>query len=181
MFSGRFIERKNPLFTLELTTALRSRLGREISLLFVGKGPLEKEMRNQAQRSGIRDCCFNGFASQDELPSLYASTLIFLFPSLSDPWGVVANEACAAGLPVISTPYAGVSGELVREGENGHVCELDIGLWIDRIVPLLEDTALYDRYCKRSREIVSEYTYERAATGIAQAVRGAVNQKGKRM
>ena len=60
---------------------------------------------------------FHGFAAQRELPDLYRSAKVFLFPTLADVWGVVANEACAAGLPVIVSPHAGVAGELVRDDD----------------------------------------------------------------
>jgi putative transposase len=53
-----------------------------------------------------------GYFSQNELPYYYALTRVFLFPTLLDPWGVVANEACAAGVPVITCSNAGAAGDL---------------------------------------------------------------------
>ena len=37
-----------------------------------------------------------GFARQEDLPRWYGASRVFLFPTQWDPWGVVANEACAA-------------------------------------------------------------------------------------
>jgi glycosyltransferase involved in cell wall biosynthesis len=173
IFCGRFVERKNPLFAVEVAAALQNRLGRDISILFVGKGPMESEMRALVEKYRLSNYNFHGFASQQELPSLYASARVFLFPTYDDPWGVVANEACAAGLPVVTTPYAGVAGELVRDGENGYVCEPIAELWVERLVLLLEGDDLYARFSNRAREISAEYSYENAAAGIVRAALAA--------
>ena len=74
---------------------------------------------------------FSGFAKQEELPRLYKSAKLFLFPTKADVWGVVANEACAAGLPVMITPYAGAAGELIIDEKNGFIRELDADAWAD--------------------------------------------------
>jgi len=45
----------------------------------------------------------------------------FIFPTLSDPWGLVVNEAMACALPVIVSDVAGCAADLVRDGWNGFV------------------------------------------------------------
>src|SRR5947209_7444478 len=92
------------------------------------------------------DTHFHGFAKQNELPALYRSARLFLFPTHADVWGVVANEACAAGLPVIVSPHAGVAGELVLDGENGFVCALDVKLWTERAASLLTNQETWTRF-----------------------------------
>jgi glycosyltransferase involved in cell wall biosynthesis len=176
IFSARFIELKNPLFVIELAAALRDPLQREISLLFVGKGPLEDAMRKRLQELQYKNFMFQGYVSQRELPDLYASSRVLLFPSANDAWGVVVNEACAAGLPVITTPYAGVAGELVRDSENGYICELNISAWTDRLQRLLTDEALCQSFSRKSVELVKKYNYEVAAEGVIEAVLFATNR-----
>ncbi len=61
-----------------------------------------------------------GFVNQQELPSWYAAADTLVLPSDSrETWGLVVNEAMAAGLPVVVSDAAGCSLDLVREGENG--------------------------------------------------------------
>jgi glycosyltransferase involved in cell wall biosynthesis len=67
--------------------------------------------------------------AQRELPEVFSKARIFLFPTKFDCWGLVANEACAAGLPVFISPHAGAAGELVKSGINGYVLELDVNVW----------------------------------------------------
>ena len=178
IFCGRFVEIKNPLFVLEVARQVAIRLGRKITFIFVGSGELETNMRATATEITAEvEAVFPGFAKQDELPRLYGTARIFMFPTQWDPWGVVANEACAAGLPILVTPVAGSAGELVLDGENGFILPLDLNRWVDAATILLTDHDLYARFSKRSRELVAEYNYENAALGISNAVLAAVASK----
>jgi glycosyltransferase involved in cell wall biosynthesis len=120
------------------------------------------------------DLSLAGFATQEELPHWYAQCRILLLPSFWDPWGVVANEACAAGVPVIASPFAGASGELVRDGVTGFVRALDVDAWAEAAARLLRDETLYARMSRTASEVVSsEYSFDGAARGLVAAIRHA--------
>lgn len=175
IFCGRIVEGKNPLFALEVASETAKRLNRKIRILYVGSGDQEDAVKQQAALvPNLVDAKFHGFAAQDELPSLYCSAKIFLFPTLSDVWGVVANEAAAAGLPIIVSPHAGVAGELVLNGDSGFVCELDVDQWTERAILLLTQPAVYQRFSRRSRALAGQYTFEHAAEGVVEACRHAM-------
>ena len=175
IFCGRMEPGKSPLFALNVALAVAKKLGRQIRILFVGSGSQEESVRRAAAlQPELLDAQFNGFAAQQELPSLYRSARIFLFPTLGDVWGVVANEACAAGLPVIVSPQAGVAGELVLDGQNGYVCELDIDLWAERAIGLLTQPDLLQNFSARSLALVTEYTFDKAALGLLDACRAGL-------
>jgi glycosyltransferase involved in cell wall biosynthesis len=53
------------------------------------------------------------------LPSLYAQAGIFVLPTLADEWGLVVNEAMAAGLPVLGSAYSQAVEELVEDCLTG--------------------------------------------------------------
>lgn len=180
IFCGRFAAGKLPLFALEVAAAAAQRLGRRVSLLLVGSGELEAEMRRAADRVADRvDAQFAGFARQAELPGHYLRARVMLFPTLGDTWGVVANEACAAGLAVIVSPQAGVAGDLVRDGDNGRVLPLDVARWSEAAALLLGDERLWRRMSACSIERVRDYTYANAARGLAAAV-GHATGRGDR-
>jgi len=175
IFCGRVVEAKNPLFALRVAEDTARKLGRKLRILFVGSGKQEELVRQEAlQNADLVEAQFHGFASQDELPSLYKSARLFLFPTSADAWGVVANEACAAGLPVIVSPHAGVAGELVLDGENGFVCELDLNLWSELSALLLSQDSVYRRFSRRSSTIATQYTFDHAAAGVVAACRHAL-------
>ena len=176
IFCGRLVKEKSPRFALEVATLLAKKLGRRVRLLFVGSGDEEAALKDTAATiAEWVDVHFHGFAKQEELPALYRSARIFLFPTQGDVWGVVANEACAAGLPIIVSPYAGVNGELVVEGENGFICELDQEAWAERAARLLQNEALWESYSRRSLELVEDYNFNNAADGIIEACRHALS------
>jgi len=176
LFCGRFVPVKNPVFAIEVARATAERIGRRVSIVFVGSGPEEPRMRAAAALASEHvDAIFAGFARQSELPRFYRSARIFLFPTSWDPWGVVANEACAAGLPVLVTPFAGASNELIRDGESGHVLPLDVEAWSAAAARLLSDPALLVRMGERARQSVQPYTYGNSAAGLAAAIRSARN------
>lgn len=177
IFCGRIEAVKNPVYALDVARRVAQKLGRKVRILFVGAGSLDAEVRKAATMfPDLLEATFNGFAMQEELPALYRSARLFIFPTLWDPWGVVANEACAAGLPVLVSPYAGAAGELIRDSENGFVCELDAGLWAERAASLLSKPDMYRSFSQRSRVLVRNFTPDAASAGIVDACRFAVTR-----
>lgn len=179
IFAGRIEPAKNPDFALEVARLVAIRLQRRVRILFVGAGSQEAELSVLA--AGVArhvDTHFHGFASQAELPGLYQCAKIFLFPTRADVWGVVANEACAAGLPVLVSPHAGVAGELIVDGHNGFVCPLDAALWAQRATYLLQDPLRLRAFGERAQLLVAQYRFSHAADGIIDACLHAQEEAG---
>lgn len=177
LFCARMEKPKNPLFALEVARQTAIDMRQRLRILMVGSGSQDQALRIAAvQFEEWIDVQFYGFASQRALPSLYRSARLFLFPTHADVWGIVANEACAAGLPVLVSPYAGVAGELVRNGENGFVRELDIAQWAACARLLLSDPQLYDDFSSGSRQQVAAYNFDSAALGLVDACRTALGE-----
>ncbi len=175
IFCGRLEPGKRPEFAIEVAARSADLLMRKTRLLFVGSGSMEASLRAMAGAHADKlSVAFNGFAAQRDLPALYQSAKVFLFPTEADVWGVVANEACAAGLPVIVSPHAGVAGELVVDGRNGLVRELELDGWADAAATLLSNDALREAYGQRSRMMVEPYSFDPAAKGIVDAVEAAL-------
>ena len=70
---------------------------------------------------------FLGECSFAQLSECYATSGILAFPMLSDEWGLIVNEALAAGLPVLGSVYSQAVEELVLEGETGWRFRTDVG------------------------------------------------------
>lgn len=174
IFCGRIEPVKNPGFAFDVALATAARLRRKVRILYVGDGSEQARIEERAARHGDAvEASFHGFASQQDLPPLYRSARIFLFPTSWDPWGVVANEACAAGLPVLVSPHAGAANELVVDGENGFVCDLDVQAWAARAELLLSQPGTYAAFSERSLSLVRGFTFDTASDGIMAACRHA--------
>ncbi|MDQ9169712.1 glycosyltransferase family 4 protein [Oxalobacteraceae bacterium R-40] len=176
--SGRIDPIKNPFFALAVAKEVAGRLNRKVRILFVGAGGLSDDLKRAAHlEADLVEAHFHGFAKQEELPSLYQSAWILLFPSLWDPWGVVANEACASGVPVIVSPHAGAAGELIIDKLNGFICELDVNLWAEHAVSLLTKPPLWQDFSQRSLSAAEAYNFDTAASGLADACSYAAKRR----
>ena len=176
MFCGRFSTEKNPLFALNVARGVAMALGHKVSLLLVGSGPMLDEILKYAFRySSELEISAKGFVQQNDLAKLYCDCKIFLFPTSWDPWGVVANEACAAGQAVMVSPHAGVVGELIIDNDNGYVLPLELPLWVEHATNLLSNHVLLNQFSKQSLQRVQSLTYAAAASGVINAVNHATS------
>ncbi len=121
VYVGRFAEEKNISGLLESWIAYR-RGGGTWPLVLVGDGPLAAALRQAAAASGFgADVFFPGLKSSRALLPYYAFAGCFVLPSTREPWGLVVNEAMAAGLPVLVSDRCGCAVDLVESGRNGFV------------------------------------------------------------
>lgn len=91
-----------------------ARLLKDEPLRFVVAGPIA--ISTEAVRSAPSNMSFIGPVTRDRVSSIYRSADVFVFPTLSDGFGVTQLEAMAHGLPVIATANC---GEVVEHGVNG--------------------------------------------------------------
>jgi len=86
---------------------------------------------------------FAGFRQIVELPAFYGSAGAFIHSALSEPWGLVINEAMASGLPVLSSRNVGAAEELVVNGKTGYLFDpmdlQSISAAMKRIADMPED------------------------------------------
>lgn len=83
------------------------------TLKLVGGGPQREELEAlAAKQPGV---VLHNWLSYPELPALYASARAFVLPSLFEPWGLVVNEALAAGLPTALSHEVGALPDLLGE------------------------------------------------------------------
>lgn len=168
MFSGQFIERKMPFFFIDVVLIVREKIP-DLKILILGDGPLKNDIIAQLNKSKIA-YDYPGFIKQEELPRFYAKSKLFLFPTQNDPWGVVANEAMAAGVPVITCENAGAANDLVLDGENGFVLPLQEDIWAKNIIETLNNKTEYQRLSNNALAHVKKYNYISAAKGVEDAI-----------
>ncbi|MEW6600878.1 MAG: glycosyltransferase family 4 protein [Nitrospirota bacterium] len=120
LYVGRFSEEKNLIRLLKAYKSYLSGKGEKAwGLVMAGSGPQERELRTTADSLGLKDICWPGFVQIDDLPKYYAFASGFILPSIREPWGLVVNEAMAAGLPVLVSVNCGCVLDLVVPGVNG--------------------------------------------------------------
>ncbi len=122
----RFLPRKGIDALLRAYARYRASEGTPWDLVVSGSGEMERPWRALAQELGVASTVhWPGFVQYNDLPGLYQAAGAFVHPARQEPWGLVVNEAAAAGLPLIVGRRVGSACELVRDGENGTLVDPD--------------------------------------------------------
>jgi 1,2-diacylglycerol 3-alpha-glucosyltransferase len=175
LYVGRLAEEKNVVGLLN--AYLQYRLsGGEWSLVFVGDGPQYTRLKELIAASPFSaDISLQGLVSTSELPRYYAFAECLVLPSTREPWGLVANEAMASGLPVILSDRCGCVEDLLGDEVSGfsfnpnHPCEL-----LERLLAMSHLSRESRRaMAQKSQEIIGTYSPKAWAAGIAEIVQKA--------
>ena len=118
-------------------------------LLFVGDGPERSYIESLARQSDARkDIVFLG--RQEEVEEIMAISDLFLLPSEYESFGLVALEAMAAEVPVISTNAGGLP-EINIDGVTGFLSNVgDIDNMSDNIIKILSDKPAFEEMKKNA-------------------------------
>jgi len=181
--SARFIEKKNLSFLLRAYAIYResSKTSTEESrlsaahvpwdLVLIGDGPLRPDLSSVISEFQFEGCVqMPGFKQYAELPAYYASAGAFIHPSTTEQWGLVVNEAMAAGLPVLVSNRCGCASDLVKEGGNGWTFDpTDLAQLALLMGKMATDSSSRIMMGHRSREIIAEWSLSRFANGASEA------------
>ncbi|WP_062462158.1 glycosyltransferase family 4 protein [Demequina soli] len=114
VFVGQLIDRKRPLETLEAFALCASA---DDELVFVGSGPLAEDLRLRAESLPRLSVSFVDNVPYDRMPALLADSDTLVLVSNEEVWGLVVNEALAAGCGAIVSDVCGVAPDV--EGMEG--------------------------------------------------------------
>jgi glycosyltransferase involved in cell wall biosynthesis len=170
LFVGRLVREKGVFDLISAYGRLSAELRSVVSLVLVGEGAAHDELVRRASQVNPGRVQFAGFVHRDQLAGYYALAETFVFPSHSDPWGLVVNEAMACGLPIIASDAAGCTADLVQDQGNGRVVHRgDVAQLASAMEELGQDPALRERMGNHSRERIFRYSPEACAAGLAEA------------
>jgi glycosyltransferase involved in cell wall biosynthesis len=155
LYVGRFTETKRPLQFVEVAAAL-GRGRPDLVAVMIGEGPLLEEARARAQELGAAGRIdFRG--RQDQVAEELGRARVFVLTSRTEGLSIAMAEAMVAGaVPVVSR--VGDLEDLVRDGENGYLVEVDDREgFARRAGGLLDDPALWARMSGAARQSATAY------------------------
>jgi glycosyltransferase involved in cell wall biosynthesis len=172
LFVGHVIPRKGLPLLLQACATLRQRGYDQYTLLVVGDGSQQDELKAFCQENGLSDRIhWAGRVSYDQIGSYFKQSDVFVFPTLEDTWGVVTLEAMLMGKPILCSKGAGTS-ELVFHGENGYVFPPDNAEELANLMQqFLDHSELIATMGERSRQIMAQYTPQAAADCLAEVTK----------
>ena len=117
LVSGRLVARKNIALLIDAYGRYRASAVRPWRLVVLGDGPERSALERRA--AGTDGVTFAGFRQYEDLPAYYGLAGAFVHPALVEPWGLVVNEAMAAGAVAVVSDRVGSARDLIRNGETG--------------------------------------------------------------
>jgi len=172
---GRFIPKKNLDGLLQAYARYRVRASDPWSLVLLGSGPLDEDVRRWCRQLGLEDHIhLPGFRQYDELPVYYGLADVFVHASRREQWGLVVNEAMAAGLPVVVSNRCGCVLDLVEDGKNGFsFSPSDPDAFADALVQIAGPECNRAELGCAGREIIADWTPRTFARQLLRAARAA--------
>ena len=168
LFVGRIGQEKNIEFLIRAFDQVQKKEP-ATTLVLVGGGPQEQELKELVQTLGIEEkVIFTGTLDKKHVIDCYLGSDLFVFASVTETQGLVIGEAKAAGLPVVAIDAFGVK-EMVEHGRSGYLTPLNEGEFVDRILTLLRDHQLYSRMSTAAKEEAQEISAEACALRLVKA------------
>ena len=170
IYVGRFSEEKNLLSLLEaFKKAKNNDILNDWGLVLVGSGGQEKELKEYIKVNKIQNVEFTGFVDKNELAKYYTASTVFILPSISEPWGLVANEAMSCAKPVIISSQCGCSLDLVDN--NGYIFDPWNQEELSEIMTnyIIGDVDI-EKQSLKSLNIIKKFTPQYAASKIKYAM-----------
>ncbi|MGB8452866.1 MAG: glycosyltransferase [Anaerocolumna sp.] len=165
---SRLEKEKNIEFIFEGLKLLKEKRGDCFRILVIGEGSLKGELKARVTELGLlENIIFCGLIPHGELPDYYHASDLFLFASRSETQGIVLLEAMAAGLPVIAVNGSGVS-DVVKDGRNGFMTDMDINIWEERLEWVLNKKFLWEKMKQEAVKSAKQYLAVQVAQNVEQ-------------
>jgi glycosyltransferase involved in cell wall biosynthesis len=175
--SARFIPKKNLPRLVQAFAAYRSAAGPDAwDLVLLGDGPVKPDVVRLIADLGVGGSVhLPGFRPLADLPSYYGAAGALVHASTTEQWGLVVNEAMAAGLPVVVSRTCGCAPDLVADGVTGFTFDPYDLTALTRAL-LTVNAPSFDRGAmgRAARARVAEWSPARFATNFWRAAEAAL-------
>ncbi len=179
LYLGYLVPRKNVGLLIDMANNLQKQRN-DFCIDVIGDGESREQLELKVKNLGLSQFVkFHGFKQKHELPPYFAQTKALLFQTDFDIWGLVLNEAMAAGVPCLSSVNAGASSDLIKNGYNGFIVDYenksDI---IEKINFIIENPEKVIEMGKRASEFVNtNANLNVCAKGFVNAIRSIEENK----
>jgi glycosyltransferase involved in cell wall biosynthesis len=177
-FVGRLSAEKNVSTLIRAFGLLQRTDSRaaEWGLLIVGGGPERASLVDLSVKEGLRRASFVGGVSWRAVPEFLAASDVLVLPSLSEPWGLVVNEAMACGLPTIVSSRCGCVEDIVIPGKTGFLFDpLDPEELQERMQIFVNAPSLIPTFGAAAKQLISAFSPAVAASQMLLGLKKLLN------
>ena len=173
-YVGRLMREKNLRLLGELERALIDSGMTQYRFLIVGQGSERLWLEKNLVRAE-----FTGVLHGEDLARAYANMDLFLFPSRTDAFGNVVQEALAAGTPAVVTNQGGPKF-LIKPDVTGYIAESDQE-FIDRTISLMTDREKHQRMRVAARQSACSASWDRVFEEVWESYEICLRLPGRKM
>ncbi|MEA5570395.1 glycosyltransferase [Calothrix sp. UHCC 0171] len=177
---NRFVPKKNLPSLISAYATYRQLAGKNAwDLVLCGDGKLRPEIEQQINSFKLQNCVhLPGFLQQEQLLPYFAHAGCFVHASFQEEWGLVVNEAMAAGLPVIVSKCCGCFEDLVIEGVNGFGFDpKNASELVQLLLKITSDEIDRKAMSQASLQHIQKFSPAYFAQGLSQAVDYALTHR----
>lgn len=160
-FAGRIVYEKGIQVLLDAAPKILQNYN-DVKFVIAGRGPCMDDLRAQAERLGISNrVYFTGYLNDVQITKMYKAIDVAVFPSLYEPFGIVALEGMLAGAATVVSDTGGLN-EIVSHGIDGMKSYAgNCNSLADSILEVLFNQDLCKQIAKNAHEkVVTEYNWE---------------------
>jgi phosphatidylinositol alpha 1,6-mannosyltransferase len=161
-FVGRLRAEKNVRLLVDLEKRLLASGRNNFRFLIVGDGDERKYLERN-----MKTADFTGYLEGERLSEAYANMDVFIFPSETDAYGNVPQEAMASGAPAIVSDKGGPK-HFVTDGVNGFVAS-DLDGFVDYAFRLLDEPDLLAQMKTTSLEFALTRSWDSVFEAVYEA------------
>lgn len=137
----------------------------------IGSGELEKYCKDFIKKNDLKNIRLFNFQNQKQLRSFYNKSDVLIVPSRSEPWGLVINEAMAAGNAIIASDKVGSVTDLVIDNYNGKVFQSgNVEDLEKKINYFIKNPSKINFFKKNSLKKIEQFSFKQCLIGINQAL-----------
>ncbi|MBD3289626.1 glycosyltransferase [candidate division KSB1 bacterium] len=168
LYAGRVSKDKHMDLLVDIYQHL-SKKRQDVNLIIVGDGPYFEALKDRMK--DFERIFFTGKIPRKELPEIYSSSDVFVFPSTTDTFGMVVMEAQSCGLPSVVSSVGGPK-EILIDGKTGYIVQNgNVNEWVEKIealIDLKENQPLqFSEIKKHARlNVLDKYNWDRCLESI---------------
>lgn len=164
LYSGRLYDFRNPLLCITLFNIIKLRNpNKKLSLIISGDGPLKSKCLDLIEKNDLTEnvIWLNDFRDWYDIHNLYSNAHVLLALQHYGTWGIIIQEAMAAGLAIISSNLIQAADNLIVNDYNGFLVNLNNSEILEKMQSYVDDPSLISLHGSRSKEIAKTVDLEK--------------------
>ena len=173
LFLGRMTIQKGPDYFIEVAKKV-SEYEPHTKFVMVGDGDMLPRIINRATELGLMDrVIFTGALSGNDVHRAFQSAALYVMPSVSEPFGLVALESLKNGTPILISKQSGVA-EVVHNALKADFWDVDE--MTNKIVSVLRHPELQEELKEKGNKEAQKFTLEEPAKKVLEIYKQVLNK-----